>query len=137
MEKTFEIPKMDYSKLFEWYKNISVIVNRDGKSTFLRKLTEHELSHTAFYLLSGETNFGEEVNYAKLKPLTDVKMLHTYGYYGFFKPTVAEVIRQIPKEFLCKVTAFEIIEIGDTNTYKEELNAGYHVSIVRLYGKKK
>lgn len=36
-------------------------------------------------------------------------MLHGYGYYGLFKPSVGEVIRQIPKDLLEKVVAFEII----------------------------
>lgn len=36
-------------------------------------------------------------------------MLHGYGYYGLFKPSVGEIIRQIPKDLLEKVVAFEII----------------------------
>ena len=65
-------------------------------------------------------------------------MLHGYGYHGFFKPSVGKVIRQIPKDYLKKVVAFEIIcgAIGMGCIFKDELYEGFHVSIVRLYQKK-
>ena len=31
-----------------------------------------------------------------VKPLCDITTYHTYGYYGFFKPSIAEVLAQIP-----------------------------------------
>jgi hypothetical protein len=87
-----------------------------------------------------ENDYIEEVDYNKLPHLRDVKMLHTYGWYGYFKPSVAEIIRQIPKDLLSQTVAFEIIyspsTAEDLSKYREEMQAGFHVSIVRLYGKK-
>lgn len=98
-------------------------------------LSAEELTNTAYTWLNEPTDYADKVDFTKLSVLEDRKMLHCWGYYGFFKPSVGEVIRQIPNEYLEKVVAFEIIDgaIAMNSTFKEELNAGFHVSIVRLY----
>ncbi len=129
MKQKFDIPQMSKEEIAHWYANIKPIVDGDK---YLRKLSVDELVDTAYTWLS---DYARKVDFSKLSVLEDRKMLHTWGYYGFFKPSVGEVIRQIPKEYIEKVVAFEIIDgaIGMFRTFKEELNAGYHVSIVRLY----
>ena len=135
MKQTFEIPKMNIKDIAKWYKNIKPIANDQERPKYLRKLTKHELTHTAYTWLYKPSDYAEPVDYSKLSVLADIKMLHSYSFQGFFKPDVGEVIRQIPKEYLEKVIAFEIIKgaIGYNTVYNEELNAGFHVSIVRLY----
>ncbi len=39
-----------------------------------------------------------------LKPLRTVRTLHTYGYHGFFKPSIAEVLAQVPMDLLDKAS---------------------------------
>ena len=72
-----------------------------------------------------------------LKLLCDITTYHTYGYYGMFKPSIAEVLAQIPAEYLDKVVAFEIVgspeTADDLNREHEAVNAGYHVATTRLY----
>ena len=72
-----------------------------------------------------------------LKALCDIRTYHGFGYHGFFKPSIAEVLAQIPAEHLSKVVAFEIVDCpkdaDDLNKEKEALNAGYHVASTRLY----
>lgn len=72
-----------------------------------------------------------------LRPLNDITTYHSYGYYGFFKPSISEVLRQIPADIVDKVVAFEIIKSpensDDLNANIEALNAGYHVATTRLY----
>ena len=72
-----------------------------------------------------------------LNPLCDITTYHTYGYYGMFKPSIAEVLAQIPAEHLDKVAAFEIVgspeTVDDLNREHEAVNAGYHVATTRLY----
>lgn len=72
-----------------------------------------------------------------LKPLCDITTYHTYGYYGMFKPSIAEVLAQIPAEHLDKVVAFEIVDspkdADDLNRQSKAINAGYHVATTRLY----
>lgn len=135
MERKFEIPKMSNVEIAHWYNTIKPIVKH---YRYLRKLSTEELTNTAYTWLNEPIDYSDEVDYTKLSVLEDRKMLHGYGYYGYFKPSVGEVIRQIPKNYLEKVVAFEIIcgAIGMNSTFNDELNAGFHVSIVRLYQKK-
>jgi hypothetical protein len=72
--------------------------------------------------------------------LRDIRTYHSYGYYGLFKPNIAEVIAQVPEEDLEEAVAFEIIEhpelasdLSKDEESKEALDAGYHVAKTRLY----
>lgn len=135
MERKFEIPKMSNGDIAKWYATIKPIVKNGGKPTYLRELTDSELENVAYTWLHKPEDYGDFADFTKLSVLADVKMLHGWEYYGFFKPSVGEVIRQIPEEYIQKVVAFEIIHgaIGMNTIFKAELNAGFHVSIVRLY----
>lgn len=72
-----------------------------------------------------------------LKPVRDIQTYHTFGYHGFFKPSIAEVLAMIPLEVVDEVVAFEIVDGPETaEDLKENLeafNAGYHVATTRLY----
>ena len=76
----------------------------------------------------------------KLEPICDITTYHSYGSYNLFKPSIAEVLAQIPDEHLENVVAFEIVErpvdADDLNCENEALNAGYHVATTRLYTRK-
>jgi hypothetical protein len=75
-----------------------------------------------------------------LRPTTTIRCLHRYGSPGWFRPTVAEVLAQIPPEIAEKTSAFEVVDLpqsvfdinGDEYT-KEALRQGYHVSVIQLY----
>lgn len=73
----------------------------------------------------------------KISPIQDIRTYHGFSYHGFFKPSVAEVLAQIPKELLPEVAAFEIIKrpenAANLNEEKEALNQGFHVATTRLY----
>lgn len=132
MGRKFEIPKMKNEEIAHWYNTIKPIVKRD---TYLRKLSDEELTDCPYTWLREPKDYADEVDFSKLSVLEDRKMIHPWGYMGYFTPTVGEVIRQIPKELLHKVVAFEIITgaLAVNSVYNAELNAGFHVSIVRLY----
>jgi hypothetical protein len=74
-----------------------------------------------------------------LKDLREITTYHSFSYHGFFKPSIAEVLAQIPEEHLDTVVAFEIIASPDTvddlNREHEALSAGYHVATTRLYAR--
>ena len=136
MEQKIEIPKMSIEEIAKHYAHIKPIVKHHGIPTYLRNLTKDELTHISFtWLDDNPSNFTEPVDYSCLSVLADVKMLHAWAYYGFFKPDVGEVISQISKEHLDKVVAFEIMAgaIAYNGMFNKELNDGFHVSIVRLY----
>jgi len=71
--------------------------------------------------------------------ICDIATYHSYGYYGMFKPSVAEVIAAIPESLRDQVGGFEIIshpiDAADLNWNKQALNDGYHQAITRLYAK--
>lgn len=84
-----------------------------------------------------EPKFAEPVDYTKYEVLGDVITYHGYGYYGFFKPSIAEVLAQIPANFVEVAAAFEIVKrpesADDLNADIRMLNLGYHTAVVRFY----
>ncbi|MBR4110344.1 MAG: hypothetical protein IKK43_01465 [Clostridia bacterium] len=140
MSETIKLNMLDEQVIEKWYERIRPIVLFGGKPFFMRQLTPHELSGVSYLWLNDMNDYDTEVNLADYSVLADVKMLHRYGFYGFFKPSVAEIISQIPEELLPEVVAFQIIYSPDTcddlNLFKKEVDAHYHVSVVRLYKKK-
>jgi hypothetical protein len=135
MERKFEIPKMKVEQIAKWYDKIKPIVKRNGVPVYLAKLSIDEIIKIPYTRFNKDEDYADVVDYSKLSVLADVKMLHTYGYYKFFKPSIGEVIRQIPKELLEKVVAFEMLggELATNSIFRAEFYAGYHVSVVRLY----
>lgn len=92
-KRKFEIPEMSTKEIARWYATIKPIVKGD---TYLRELSEKELTNTAYTWLHDARDYADKVDFTKLSILEDRKMLHGYGYPTFFKPSVGEVIRQIP-----------------------------------------
>ena len=126
-------------EIVERYSRIKPGAKKDGKLYWLRPFDEGELFNIS-YLWDDETE--EQVQDGEIVPIPDkdFRCLHKYGYYGLFKPSVAEVLTQIDSKLLDTVVAFEIIDSPETaeDFYKDEFtstafNSGYHVSTVRLY----
>lgn len=72
----------------------------------------------------------------------EITTLHTWAYYGFFKPTIAEVIAQIPEGFFEKTIAFYICESPQQpkdfySNYEEKVifDSGYHIAKTRIFVK--
>lgn len=55
---------------------------------------------------------------------------HTCGYHGLFKPSIAEVLAQIPEEFVEKAKAFRVATEVGIKIYK---SGSHHRSTVALY----
>jgi hypothetical protein len=66
-----------------------------------------------------------------------IHTLHTWGYYGLFKPSLAEVLSMISVSAVIDgVVAFETIgpdDASDLNRQWTAVNAGYHVANTILY----
>ncbi len=138
------IPKISNEEMMKRYKQIKPVITVNGKLHYFREYTLEELSDIS-YLWDYEKDVREEVGEEKLEVLEgrDFVCLHGYSYYGFFKPSVGEVLSQIKEYDLPLVKAFEIIEKPQTadDFHKDSFtdiafNNGYHVSTVRLYGAK-
>jgi len=90
--------------------------------------------HESYLWGASEEDEGDEV--PNLVPLVRFRTLHHYGHYALFKPSVAEVLAQIPFEYVTK-TDFFYLEGPDTaddlNKELLALDAGFHVAMCTLY----
>ncbi len=72
-----------------------------------------------------------------LGEIAKIYTLHTWGYFGFFKPSLEEVLSMIPQRMIEIVKAFEIIgpdDAHDLNRQSSAISAGYQVAVTILYG---
>ncbi|KXK07542.1 MAG: hypothetical protein UZ21_OP11001001044 [Microgenomates bacterium OLB22] len=66
--------------------------------------------------------------------LCDITTYHSYGAPVFFKPSIAEVLAQIPAEYRDVVVAFEIDPPGSIRNMDDAAFLdGYHSATTRLY----
>ena len=73
-----------------------------------------------------------------LAPITTVRSLHSFAYYGLFKPSVAEVLAAIPPSLRDKAVAFHLQgpeTADDLGHESEALHAGYQVAYATFYEK--
>ena len=135
------IPEITDEELKTRYKRIKPVVEIEGKKYLLREYTQEELRGKS-YLWDMEQDKREEIDIDEYAPLVDYdfECIHKYGYYAFFKPSIAEVLAQIPEDLVGLVDLFEIIEepktTEDFSKNKIVFYNGYHISKVRLYWKK-
>lgn len=127
MEDEFDIPDISDERINK-YVGVAAL-KREGLSLY--QAPKHDLRRTAWPWIEDMPKFK-----GKIKEKCRVRTLHRYGYYGFFKPSVAEVLAQLTDDQLEGVVAFEAHgpeTADDLNRHKEELNAGFHVAETILY----
>ena len=136
------IPKVPKDRIKELAKRIKPVIRFSSESkSLVRSRTGRPYKLKSVHLFNQAYTWDPKPSKKapKLRRVCDIKTHHAYGYYGFFKPSIAEVLAQIPAEHLRKVIAFEIVEHPETITdlarENEALLAGYHVARTRLYSK--
>ena len=102
----------------------------------LKEYTLKQLKNQS-YTWDKQEDKREIVDSSKLEPVEDFLCLHTWAYYGFFKPSVAEILSQAPIDTIRYADVFEIIEQPETRAdvfrYREVVNNGFHLSKARSY----
>ena len=130
MSKVY-IPKVKQDEIKARAERIKPVVSFSGKPYYIKEVDLFNIAYT--------WEPKQDVPAEGLKVVKTITTYHGYGYYGFFKPSIAEVLAQIPAELLDKVVAFEIVNspstVEDLNKHKVELDAGYHVAETALYVK--
>lgn len=129
MSKVFEIPPITDARLKELAKRIKPVVRTSKGELFYIKPCD--LRGAAFTW--GPVHTRKATALVKHATITT---LHTFGFYGFFKPSVAEVLAQIPEKLLENTIAFEVIGPADAdalNKHIDALNAGFHTASTYLY----
>ena len=139
------IPEISPEEMKKRYEHIKPVITVNNKLHYFREFTLEELTDIS-YLWNSDEDVGKEVDENELEILEgkDFVCLHGYGYHGFFKPSIGEVLSQIKENEVPFIKAFEIIESPKTvdDFHKDSFTSiafdnGYHVSIVRLYGEKR
>jgi hypothetical protein len=129
----YSIPKISNEELAELAKRIRPIVRKASDINRLFFIKPDPDLRGLSYLW--DVKYEEEAT--GLFEFATITTFHTYGYHGFFKPSVAEVIAQIPPEFRDRVVAFEItnrpFSAEDLNKERVALNQGFHVAVTALY----
>lgn len=69
----------------------------------------------------------------KLVKIAKVQTYHTYGYPGFVKPTIAEVLVQLPEDLQKEATAFEFGVKGDDIYANLSPSQKHHNCYVNIY----
>jgi hypothetical protein len=136
LPKKLVIPEIDDKRLAELYRMLKPIVTIDEIKYLLKKFTLEQLRNQS-YIWNRQEDKREIVDPSKLEPVEDFLCLHTYGYYGLFKPSIAEVLSQVPEKTIYEANTFEIIESPETREdvfrYPEVVDNGFHLSKVRSY----
>ena len=136
LPKKFEIPEIDDKRLKELYQLLKPIVTIDEMKYLLREFTLQELRNQS-YIWNRHEDKRDIVDSSRLETVDDFLWLHTFGYYGLFKPSIAEVLSQAPESVIEQANTFEIIESPETREdvfkYKEVIDNGFHLSKVRAY----
>jgi hypothetical protein len=125
------IPNITNERLNELAARIKPVIEFDGVKHHIEKCD-----------LRGESYVWSPVQAEAalaLVEIVDIRTYHTFGYKGFFKPSIAEVIAQIPEDLIDQVTEFEIVAgpttVDDLNEESVALNKGFHVATTRLYAR--
>jgi hypothetical protein len=127
----YSIPKISNEELAELAKRIRPVVRKesDGRPFYIK--ADSDLRRLSYLW---DVKYEEEAK--GLFEFATITTLHTYGYYGMFKPSVAEVIAQIPPDYRDRVVAFEITTrplcADDLNKQKKAVNEGFHMAVTAL-----
>ncbi len=130
-----DIPNVPTAELHRRFKRIKPLIVRDGK---LHTFDVHSDIVGRSYTWDPKNPVEDTVERTVIGEITTY---HGYGYYGMFKPSVGEVLAQIPSNLLKKVTAFAIVkqpeersDMFDGGEAYRALNMGYHMATTRLFG---
>jgi hypothetical protein len=126
-----EVPTITDERLEELARQIKPVVMKDGRLFYIEPT---DMRTIAFMWSPVYREAADD-----LRAIDYLDTLHSYGYYGFFKPTIAETlatINTLPEELITKVSAFSVHGPED----RDELNAqwsivqaGFHQATTILY----
>ena len=133
-EPPFKVPeKLTRQQVKDLARRFVPIMERDGK--FYRITPKVDYFDQSFQWSAEPTGLC-----LSLRQIDEFYTVHSYGYYGIFKPSICEVIQQIPEQHLGLKKAFFLTmgpeDKDDLVKYWDHINAGVHVAVTRLYVKK-
>lgn len=133
--KSLKIPDISDKELKIRYSKVKPLVEIDEVTYTLKRFTFTALSNRS-YLWNKHEDKRNIVHKEELEKIEDFICLHTCGYCGLFKPSIAEVLAQLPEKSVKEANYFEIIEQPETIDDVYRYTTQYHVSLVRTYKRK-
>ena len=133
-----ELPKISDGRLEELMGEIKPVVRYSRRVTSRKdKLVQDDEGDlyfiqdvdprgVAFTWAPKPARIADEVN---PNPYKSIETIHSYGAPVFFKPSIAEVLAQIPEDDIGRCVAFETNPLGFTE------GSSYHLAQTRLYEK--
>jgi len=125
-------PKISKQKMDDILKNVKLFHHNHGDESVMWEMeVPDDLINSSYIWLPRLT-----VKSPPLKKVKDIFTFHFYGYYGVFKPSVEEVLRQLQYEDLTNVYGISINGPSNERDLKEYigiLNKGFHVAKVTLW----
>lgn len=101
------IPVMDDTELRRHAERITPLAIRDGELVEIDRVDPVDVAY-----LWDPTYLGVAQD---MEPVVDIRTFHTYGAPSLFKPSIGEVIRQIPPALLDDIDAFSLSFDDDTS----------------------
>lgn len=134
------IPELSDKELMERYHQIKPLVKYENDYYKLKKYSLRELKHNSFIWFNPE-DLKSVVDLDNYDLLDEFDCYHSFGYYGLFKPTIAEVLTQYPDELLKESNAFILCDYpkydSDLEANSDIFKAGYHESTIKALRLKK
>lgn len=130
MPVPFGIPAISNALLGELVQKIKPVVQKGDSLFYIVDVDPRNIAFTWEPTFRGLAT--------GLTPVTTIYTLHEYGAPAFFKPSIAEVLAQIPAGYIDSVTAFETVPNRDTidswsQSDRDAMNWGYHIASTTLY----
>ena len=138
LPEKLEIPRIDDKRLLAFYDILKPIVTIDNIKYLLREFSLSEFRNQS-YIWNSNKDKRTSIKPDSLEIVEDFLCLHQdYSTKDpIFKPTLAEVLGQLPFKTIKEADYFEIIEYPKTNAdrakYEEVYNKRLVLSKVRSY----
>ena len=133
------LPEISTEELINRYKKIKPIVRIEDLYYYLREFSLDELKNQS-YIWNRHDDKREIVDMDKVETIGEFSCYHTYGYKGFFNPSIEEVLSQFPDDLLKDANLFYLYsspqDVDDLNKQNEIVNAGCHKSKVKALVRK-
>lgn len=144
-DRTKYIPAISQERLVQLAAQCKPILQRGNQLRFVEHANTESLKNSSFPWAEdkpGSVRLGAVVE-DRLEPIAVITTFHSYGYYGFFKPSAEEVLAQ----FDSQLTPEQIAEAygymvqgpetaADLNRQSDVVNDGFHRATVTVYRKK-
>ena len=134
------LPHLTDDELLARYKRIKPIVYYQELYYFLKRYSA-EMMRNESYIWNIKKDIRAQVDMTDVKTIAEFPCYHTYGWYGLFKPSIAEVLQQFPDDALEEANAFYMTSTPaneyDLGLQSEIVKAGCHRSTIKALVLKK